>query len=117
MPNAIDPHWLELHRRYAACQNVGVLFAWVATLVPEHDVSVAGTLALDQVVLHREQHCINLASTPPLQDQARWLLVSSSGNAWRDLVSRVVQHVCCSNSSLCFPSGLLSLWFVILGCF
>jgi arginine-glutamic acid dipeptide repeat-containing protein len=27
MPNAIDPHWLELHRRYAACQNVGVLFA------------------------------------------------------------------------------------------
>jgi arginine-glutamic acid dipeptide repeat-containing protein len=26
MPNAIDPHWLELHRRYTTCQAVGVLF-------------------------------------------------------------------------------------------
>jgi hypothetical protein len=84
MPNAIDPHWLELHRRYVTCLVVDILFVLFATWLVQHDAPVAGTLVLDQVVLHRGQHCTSLASSPHLQDQARQHWVSWNGNALKD---------------------------------
>jgi hypothetical protein len=84
MPNTIDPHWLELHRRYVTCLVVDIFCVLFAAWLLQRDASVAGTLVLDQVVLHRGQHCTSLASSPHLQDQARQHWVSWSGNDLRD---------------------------------
>lgn len=84
MPNTIDPHWLELHRRYVTHLHVDILYVLCATWPLQHDVCIAGTLVLDLAVLHRGQHCISLASSPHLRDQARQHWVSWSGNDLKD---------------------------------